>query len=369
VSKAKLKVGVVGGLGVMSSPMAKHWMQAGPIQVLRVHDRGNSGARRDRCRQLWKEHGASLVPTLPELVGQGELDGVFVCCGKNGDDLTIIAQLTELLSTNAREPKFICHMSTVSVSFVEIAYEFCRKRQVRYVNYPLTGSAAGAEAGTMLILASGDLALYQELVPALSLLGTPKHFGTSLAAGAEVKFMGHLMVFNGLFGICSAAAVHAECLNDGKVGGPEQTAFFDFLNSGAGGTRQWDVILSNGIRDNVWKAPFLIKYAAVDAIYVAQLCIDKGVSNLIVEHVINAALAFSYILNDIGDDLATHAIVREMVATRSEALDRFLLEHSRLRGNTKASLEKCILSLPVRIRQSVALDVNLTDFERVLCPR
>src|SRR5262249_27898413 len=151
----------------------------------------------EQHRKGWKNHGAASVPTLSGLVGDGDLDGVFVCCGKNGDDLGVIAELAKLLSQRAKTQPFICHMSTVSVNFVDSAYEFCRTRNVRYVNYPLTGSAAGAKAATMLILASGDHKLYEELFPVLSLIGKPKHFGATLAAGAEVKFMGHLMVFNG----------------------------------------------------------------------------------------------------------------------------------------------------------------------------
>lgn len=366
MSQGELKLAVVGGLGLMASPMAKHWKRGGPARVLRVHDRGNPGPKRDQYRQNWKEHGASLVSTFEELVGDGDLDGVFVCCGKNADDLPVIADLAERLSPYSKGQKFICHMSTVSVDFVDAAHKFCQKRNVRYANYPLTGSASGAEKATMLILASGEPQLYDDLLPALSLLGTPKFFGQDLAGGAEVKFIGHLMVFNGLMGICSAAAVHAECFNQGKLGGHEQTSFFDFLNTGAGGTRQWDVILRNGINDGVWDAPFFIKYGVVDAIYVAQLCIDKGVSNLVINNVINVALAFSFIVNQVGEGLATHAIVRELIAVNAEAFDRFLEEHSAPRGNPKLGIEKCIASLPESIRQKVALELSLEDFERTL---
>jgi 3-hydroxyisobutyrate dehydrogenase len=369
VKEQQLKLGIVGGLGLMSSPMAKHWKPGGPAKTVRVHDRGNPGSRRDACRKAWLEHGAKLVPTLQALVGEGDLDGVFVCCGKNGDDLPIISSITELLSKHPGKARFICHMSTVSVGFAESAYRFCREKGIDYVNYPLTGSAAGAEAATMLILASGELSVFERLAPALSLLGTPKHFGNDVAAGAEVKLMGHLMVFNGLFGISSAAALHTECLNDGKLGGPEQTAFFDFLNSGAGGTRQWEVILRRGISDAVWDAPFSIKYAVVDAIYLAQLCLDKGISTLIVEHVINIALAFSYVLNYIDAEYATHAIVREMVSGRREAFDRFILQHAAPRGDAKLFLDQCIRSLPEGIRNKVALDIDLTSFRQAACCR
>jgi 3-hydroxyisobutyrate dehydrogenase len=167
-------------------------------------------------------------------------------------------------------------------------------------------------------------------------------------------------------GISSAAALHTECLNAGKLGGPEQTAFFDFLNSGAGGTRQWDVILKRGINDDVWNTPFSLKYAVIDAIYLAQLCLDKNLSNLIVEHVINIALAFSYVLNNVDLEFATHSIVREMLPGRCEKFDRFVLDNGVPRGNVKLALEKCIQSLPEAMRSKVALGITLKDFEQQL---
>ncbi len=361
----KLRVGVVGGLGLMSSPMARHWKNVDAIEVCRVHDRGNAGERRDQCRQAWRENGAILVNSLESLVGQGDLDGVFVCCGKNGDDLPLITVLTENLARVA-PGSFICHLSTVSTGFVSAAHTFCAGRNVRYVNYPLTGGQLGAENASLLILASGDKALYEQLSPALSLLGTPRHFSAAITAAAEVKFMGHLMGFNGLVGICSAAAIHTESLNAGQLGGEIQADFFDFLNAGAGGTRQWEVILSSGIRKNIWHAPFLIKYGVVDAIYAAQMCIDRRISRLAIEPIINLALAFSYVIKKVDPDLATQAIVKEIIATQANSLDQFLIKHSGPGDDSQAALENCVRSLPENVRRTVALNIRAADFEEAV---
>ena len=167
------------------------------------------------------------MPTLEDTIGDGtDLDGVFICCGKNEDDRPLIAEIADRFARGGCKDAFICHLSTVSSGFATAAHAHCRKKAVHYLNYPLTGGPAGAEAGTMLILASGDHALFQRLEPALNCLGTPRYFGDRPAAAAEVKLMGHLMVFNGLIGICSAVAVHTERFNDGQIGGDDQVAFF-----------------------------------------------------------------------------------------------------------------------------------------------
>jgi 3-hydroxyisobutyrate dehydrogenase len=360
----QLQVGIVGGLGLMASPMAQHWHGQESVKMLRVHDRNSPGASRDKARQGWRDYGAKLVDSYKELVGKGDLDGIFVCAGKNGDDLVIIAKLAELLAT-VSPGAFICHMSTVSANFVRAAREFCTRKNIQYINYPLTGGPKGAENASMLILASGDKALYEKLEPSLTSIGKPKYFGDSITAGAEVKLIGHLMVFNGLIGICSAAATHTECLNDGQLGGEKQTSFFDFLNNGSGGTKQWDFNLRAGINENIWDKGFYMRHAVVDAIYLVQLLIDNGISWLAIESALNTALAFSYVINHVDPDLATLAIVREMINKKAPQLDKFFSEHSGPRNDSKACLAKCIQSLPENIRKTVALDIIAADFDNI----
>jgi 3-hydroxyisobutyrate dehydrogenase-like beta-hydroxyacid dehydrogenase len=352
----QLRVGIVGGLGVMASPMAKHWStgQADEPKVVRVHDRGNAGEARDRARAAWRQHGAEAVSTLGALVGDGDLDGVIVCAGKNGDDVPIISELTRHLSKYPG--KFICHMSTVSTGFADAATAFANQSGVTYVNYPLTGGALGAQNGTMLILAGGDKNLFERLSPALSRLGKPRYFGARPSSGAEVKFIGHLMVFNGFMGIGSGVAIHSAGFQNGKFGGPEQEAFFDFLNTGAGGTRQWDVMLRYAVKDNQFKSGFSLRYAAVDAIYTAHLCRERKVSLLCTESALNAALVFSYGLSHLEEGLATQAGARELLADRSKALDTFVIKHSAPRGDLAHAIQKAIDSLPEDVRSSVLLN-------------
>jgi 3-hydroxyisobutyrate dehydrogenase len=360
----QLKVGVVGGLGLMASPMARHWKQDGPVKVVTVHDRGTPGQRRDVCRQAWLDHGASLVKELRDVAAVEGIDGIFVCAGKNGDDLPVIAELARTLSSSSSAP-FICHLSTVSAQFTSAADAFCRKLGVDYVNYPLTGGPSGAEKATMLILCSGNAALYERLLPALSKLGSPKYFGESATAATEVKLIGQVMVFNGLIGICSATALHAECFQRGRIGGIQQSDFFDFLNAGAGGTRQWDVFLKLGIKDDTWDAPFLSCYGAIDAIYAAQLALNRGTSYLSVRPMIDVSLAFSYVLNKIGPSLATHSIVREMVASRTKELDEFIISQTSGALSLEDALSRCVNALPASLQPKVSLNVSVRDFEAV----
>ncbi len=351
----------VGGMGLMLSPSAKHLKSGGSARFLRIHDRGTKDDRRDVCRKAWQEHGAEIVHDYEALVGEGDFDGVVVCAGKNGDDCDIFRTLVPLMRQNQQGRPFILHLSTVSAGFAQVAYDFLSAEGIEYVNYPLTGGPLGAENANMLILASGSESIYVKLEPALQAIGNPKYFGKSITAGAEVKLIGQLMVFNGLMGICSAAALKSECFQE-ELSGSAQAEFFDFLNGGAGGTRQWDVAISKGIRDNIWDQGFMIHHAVVDAIYAAKLCRERGLPALAVIPMTAIALAFAYLLKKYeGAPLATHAIVREMIQINAAGLDDFLNQHISY-SDIDASIANCIAVLPQRVKDSVMLEIKKEHF-------
>lgn len=363
-----LQLAYVGGVGLMAGPAGTHLKADGPAKVLRVHDRGTPGGQRDAFRAGWKNHGAELVPTFDALIGDGKLDGVVVCCGKNGDDVQIIAELAEKLHQRSAARPFLVHMSTVSAGFTVAAQSFCTRLGVDYVNFPLTGGPLGAQLGGghpngMLILASGNEALYTRLEPTLKVLGRPKYFGPSVSAGAETKLIGQHLVFNGCAGICSGAALHAECFARGVMGGPQQAEYFDFLNGGAGGTRQWDVALSKGVKDNDWGSGFNVRHAVVDAIYAAKLAHEKGLPRFSMQPMLNITLAFAFLLRKYPTAvLATHAVARELVASAAPELDAFMHEHGVFGPSVENCLQQGIAALPPAVQQTVLLDVSEADF-------
>ncbi len=357
-----LKLIGIGGMGLMLSPSAKHLEKEGPARFIRVHDRGTQDVRRDDCRQAWQAHGAQIVNDFETLVGDGDYDGVVICAGKNGDDCEIFKTLIPLMQNNTDERPFILHLSTVSAGFAQLAFEFTRDNGIDYANYPLTGGPLGAETANMLILASGIESLYHRLEPTLQIIGKPKYFGKSITAGAEVKLIGQLMVFNGLTGISSAAALKSACFNE-ELHGSSQAEFFDFLNGGAGGTRQWDVALAKGVRDNVWDQGFMIHHAAVDAIYAAELCRQRGLPSLAIIPMVATALSFAFLLTKFeGSALATHALVREMLAANAKELDGFLNQQINY-SDPQTSISNCIAALPKHVRASVLLDIDAGSFK------
>ncbi len=360
MSKNKLKLAIVGGFGAMCSPMAQHLRPASPAQVVTVHDRGKTSAHHNAARRNWKLHGASFVSSISELFHDPGTDGAIVCCGKNGDDAKIISQI---VATKGAKGKFILHLSTVSPRFVRAATNYCREHFIRYANYPLTGGRLGAEKATMLMLACGDEELYTLLSSTLGCFARPRYIGASPFAGAEAKLINHLMVFNGLMGVCSAVALHTECFNAGELGGTTQTDFFDFLNLGAGSTKQWDIVVRKGIIANDWNSGFNIKHALIDALYTADLCLEKKLSLVCAHSAIQVALCFAYVIKEYNADIASQAILREFIANRAEPMNRFIAKYSAHMTDIKQGINNVLASMPVAIRKSAMLSVTGRAFE------
>lgn len=347
-----LKLIAIGALGNMLGPSAIHLQSNAAAKVLRILDRGTAGERREKIRADWQTHGATTASNLNELVGDGEFDGVVICAGKNGDDYKIFRELIPILAQQKNtKPYFILQFSTVSCDFVNATYKYCSAHSIDYANYPLTGGAKGAAAATMLILACGNKELYHRLENFLQTIGKPKYFGEKPEAGAGIKLIGHVLVYHGLLGVSLAVALHQQLLGTAELG-QEQVDTFDFLNQGAGGSKQWEVAVRPGVLENHWGQGFLLAHAAIDIIYTIQMILEYKLPETLCLPLIEVSLLFAYLLNKYPhEELATQSLTRLIATTPKIVIDHYLQKH--ITPDIQKALEHCIFQLPERLRQSL----------------
>lgn len=350
-----LKLIAIGALGNMLGPASTHLRGSENAQFLRILDRGASGGHRDAYRQAWRDSGAILVDNLAALVADGAFDGVVICAGKNGDDYPIIRALIPLLAQHGRS-YFILHLSTVSCAFVTATAQFCAQHHINYANYPLTGGAKGAETARMLILCSGDPALFERVTPLLQQLGVPRYFGDAVERAAAVKLIGHVLVFQGLLGVSLAISLQRQVFQYPTLQ-PQQAEFFDFLNQGAGGSKQWDVAVRPGIVNDDWGHGFLLRHAAVDIIYTLQLLLEQQQPKTLCLPLVEVSLLFSYLLNKYPhEELCTQAVTRLLGETHPRVIDNYLRQY--ISADMRDCLEHCIFQLPEALRRTLLLEIR-----------
>jgi len=357
-----LKLVGIGGLGTMLSPSAKHLQDHSTAKYIRILDRGGMNDIKKQRRHDWTEHGAQLVSHFRDLIGDGDFDGIVVCAGKNGDDYEIFIQLISLLKQNTSDHNyFILHLSTVSCDFVKATYEYCHRHNIDYANYPLTGGAKGAETARMLILCSGDIKLYEKTKNMLEKIGVPKYFNSDISYAAAVKLIGHVMVFHGLLGISLASALYKNITDIKNINlnqeQQNQIEFFDFLNSGAGGTKQWDVALRHSLSTHNWQTGFSIRYAVIDILYTIRLLLEKNIPGLLILPLLEITLLFIYILKNNADkNLAAQAVEQLIANTPHELIDQFLTKNLSL--DIHHCLQTCINLLPSDLKKILMLEVS-----------
>jgi 3-hydroxyisobutyrate dehydrogenase-like beta-hydroxyacid dehydrogenase len=314
---------LIGGLGVMFAPSAHHLRDHQQMRIVRVLDRGHAGAWREQARSGWRAYGADLVSDYPALLAQ-DCDGVIICAGKNGGDLEIIQHVIQHWQAIGQKHGVIVHCSTVSSAFVLACSAACTVLGYDYVNYPLTGGALGAKEGRLCIFASGSAAVFARQRTWLACLGTPHYYGVGVNLAAQVKLMNQVMVFSGLQGMSTAVMLRRRC--QGLAQDREhELAFFDALSQGAGGTRQWALVLRHALERDDWAHGFRLSHAYADLLYVVQWMLTVSDIKALYLPYLFLALVLIYCHKHLpGGPLATQALVLLNQEQHGRDLDQWL---------------------------------------------
>ncbi|MBM93538.1 MAG: hypothetical protein CMF51_02155 [Legionellales bacterium] len=346
-----LKLAAIGALGHMLSPAALHLSQAQPCpaQVVTVLDRGRQHPIKAERRAQWVAQGARCVDTVDDLLEPSALDGLVICAGKNGDDLPLIQHALKCLPQGS----FILHCSTISPRCALKAYDLCTQADIEYVNWPLTGGPKGAQSQTMLILASGQPELYKRLQPLLVCLGQPHYFGDAPDKAAQIKLMNHTLVFSNLMGWCTATTCYPKIFNQPLS---DSIDFFDHLNQGAGGSKQWELAIRSGLADQRWSTGFMVNHAVIDALYTTQLLIDLNCAMFQVWPVLMTASALALLIEHYGIDWGTHQLVQLFQTLPPQTLNAWF-EHTLSAQTFPSCLNHILDTLPTELQLSC--DLNL----------
>jgi 3-hydroxyisobutyrate dehydrogenase-like beta-hydroxyacid dehydrogenase len=109
-----------------------------------------------------------------------------------------------------------------------IAIDAClRARGIESLDAPVSGGAAGAQAGTLAIMASGPHAAFDAVEPVLTLLGRVFHVGEKPGLGQTLKLANNLMSQ-------AAIAITSEALALGAKAGLDPQLMLDVINVSSG---------------------------------------------------------------------------------------------------------------------------------------
>ncbi|MGI9344357.1 MAG: NAD(P)-dependent oxidoreductase [Gammaproteobacteria bacterium] len=153
----KVTIGFI-GLGVMGYPMAGHLAGAG--HDVRIYNR--SAAKAERWLTQYPGHRAATPRAAADAA-----DFVFTIVG-NDDDVRSVAYGDDGLFAGVRPGAVFIDNTTTSAELARELAAAAAERDCGFVDAPVSGGQAGAEAGQLTVMAGGDAQAFAAAKPVIS---------------------------------------------------------------------------------------------------------------------------------------------------------------------------------------------------------
>lgn len=200
------------GIGNMGAPICRNLIGAGHQLV--VHDIDPA-----RLADL-EGAGAAVASDAADLVARADL--VFSMVPND----TVLLAVVEGIAARLRPGQTFIDMSTVSPATSARVSELLAPSGAAYLRAPVSGSTAGAAAGTLAIYCSGPRAAYDAVLPVFGRIGS-RHSHVGLAEEARVlKLLINMIV-------CITPAVVGEALAFGQRSGLDWTTMIEAIGGSA----------------------------------------------------------------------------------------------------------------------------------------
>ena len=179
------------GMGVMGFPMAGHLKAAG--HEVAVYNRSPEKARR------WAEqHGGRAFETIAEAVAGAEV--VLLCVGNDDDVRDVVAQVLPAMA----EGGVIVDHTTTSAKVAREMAALAAQSGRAFVDAPVSGGQAGAENGQLTIMAGGEQAAYDRVLPVIEVYAKAVRRMGEVGAGQLTKMCNQIAIAGVVQGVAEA---------------------------------------------------------------------------------------------------------------------------------------------------------------------
>jgi len=241
-----MRIGFI-GLGAMGRPIAANLQRAG--HALQVYD-----LRRIDGLGTWKESVTEAAQDcellFTSLPGPAEVEAVAAQVRS--------AQAWFDLSTNSPQVVRRIHASLV-------------KRNVQFLDAPVSGGPRGAQTGKLAIWVGGDAEVFKKYEPVLKQIGDQPYYVGAVGAGTVAKLAHNAANF-------TVQAALAEIFTLGVKAGVEPLALFKALRQGATGRKRTFDRLPEHFLSGTYDPPaFTVRLAHKDMALAMELAAEQGV--------------------------------------------------------------------------------------------
>ena len=184
------------GLGVMGYPMAGHLQKNG--YNVTVFNRTESKANK------WvEEYGGQMGKTPNEACLNAEI--VFMCVGRDEDIIEVMEGDNGILSS-AKEGLIIVDHTTASAEIARTYFAKLQKKNVAFLDAPISGGQAGAENGALSIMIGGQEKDFEVVKPVLQSYGKAIELIGPSGSGQIAKMINQICIAGLVQGLSEAMA-------------------------------------------------------------------------------------------------------------------------------------------------------------------
>ena len=219
------------GLGVMGFPMAGHISKNYPTSVF-----NRTQAKADE----WVKTFSGNSVSCPEELGRS-CEQIFICIGNDNDVRDVIAGDEGILNTMRPGGIIVDHTTTSSILSIELSNQ-CLKKDINYIDAPVSGGQAGAENGALTIMAGGDKISFEKVAATIECYSKFMKLMGPSGSGQLTKMVNQ---------ICIAGLVQglAEGINFSEKSGLDTKDVIEVISKGAAQSWQmenrWETMARN----------------------------------------------------------------------------------------------------------------------------
>ncbi|MGY9057962.1 MAG: NAD(P)-dependent oxidoreductase [Alphaproteobacteria bacterium] len=211
------------GIGAMGRPMAINIANAG-IQVV-ISDPNPVATG------ILAQHGATIVESARAVADQAET--VHICL-----PTVAIAEQVAAEVAGGKAVKHVINHGTTGSAYSKAAAATLAEMGIGFLDAPISGGVAGAEAGRLAIMCSGDMATFEAAKSALEAMsGQLTYLGEAPGVAQTMKLCNNILFF------CNFAAT-CETMTLGAKAGLDPQQMLDIMNKATGRNFATEQIMS-----------------------------------------------------------------------------------------------------------------------------
>jgi 3-hydroxyisobutyrate dehydrogenase-like beta-hydroxyacid dehydrogenase len=234
------------GLGAMGGPMVGRLLQAGYDVI--AHDLNQAAIRAATAA------GARTANTPAEVAAHAEIVMVSL---PTPDIVRKVALGDNGLSQGGRATIYV-DLSTTGARTAQDVAKGLAPHGITALDAPVSGGVAGALAGTLAVMVSGDPAAFELVRPALLQIGkNTRHVGDQVGQGQTLKLVNNLMA-------ASNYAVASECLVMGAKAGLDPDIMVDVISKSSGRSFVLDTFVAKPVLNRSFDFGFRMELMSKD---------------------------------------------------------------------------------------------------------